>query len=231
MIFAVVGVASMTAKGWYPSLSPEKKKEYNRNRRKRYHATSEEMKKLRAEKRKAREQKYFENLSPEDKKQFLLNRVSRWDKFNRKLEATLSSEEKEAKYKQVLNRNMNRYNSLTEKQKTERLQNFSLYAKNHRQKLRNLVISHYSNGTLKCCKCGFSDIRALCVDHINGGGRKHSQELGGHVYEWIVKNNYPENMFQILCQNCNIIKKIENKEDYAPRQKRLKKSAEVHKDD
>ncbi len=59
--------------------------------------------------------------------------------------------------------------------------------------------------------CGFDDIRALQIDHINGGGRKDS----------IGTNNprkYYENMFnalntvQILCANCNWIKRYTHNE-------------------
>lgn len=66
----------------------------------------------------------------------------------------------------------------------------------------------------KCKKCGFDDIRALQVDHVNGGGTKEIRKLGGGAY-WnrVIKsvlNN--ENKYQLLCANCNWIKRFENKE-------------------
>ncbi len=76
------------------------------------------------------------------------------------------------------------------------------------------IISYYSNGTMKCLKCGFDDIRALQIDHINGGGTKHRRELGrtgDAFYRWLRLNNYPEG-YQVLCCNCNWIKRFENKE-------------------
>lgn len=62
----------------------------------------------------------------------------------------------------------------------------------------------------KCVKCGFSDYRALQIDHINGGGHAEHRELGHYkankrVYE------YPED-YQLLCANCNSIKRYENNE-------------------
>lgn len=80
-------------------------------------------------------------------------------------------------------------------------------------KRKEEVFKHYSS-ELKCAKCGFSDIRALSVDHINGGGTKHRREIGkgAQFYNWLKKNNYPEG-FQILCMNCQFIKRVENHEE------------------
>jgi hypothetical protein len=69
---------------------------------------------------------------------------------------------------------------------------------------------------LKCQRCGFDDIRALSIDHINGGGRKHTREMklrsdGRALYEWIKEDNYPQG-FQVLCMNCQWIKRDENLE-------------------
>lgn len=78
--------------------------------------------------------------------------------------------------------------------------------------LKEKVYNHYSGGNIKCAKCGFTDIRALSVDHINGNGSKHRQKIGhGDTYRWLVNNNFPIG-FQILCMNCQFIKKSENKE-------------------
>lgn len=65
----------------------------------------------------------------------------------------------------------------------------------------------------KCKRCGFDDIRALQIDHVNGGGYKemksiHSRERLRLVVESI-KNK--ENKYQLLCANCNWIKRYEDK--------------------
>jgi hypothetical protein len=81
-----------------------------------------------------------------------------------------------------------------------------------RQKERLAVLTHYTNGLIKCARCGFDDIRALCVDHIDGGGNKHRKEIGeGNLYSWIIKNKFPDG-FQILCANCNMIKLMDEGE-------------------
>ncbi len=59
----------------------------------------------------------------------------------------------------------------------------------------------------KCCKCGFSDIRALQIDHINPVGR--FREGNATIHRRIRKGDLS---FQLLCANCNWIKRVENEE-------------------
>lgn len=77
---------------------------------------------------------------------------------------------------------------------------------------------------MKCAKCGFDNIKALCIDHINGDGAKHRTDIqlekkqkepvsGVRLYDYLKKNNYPNNPpLQVLCQNCNMIKRVDNEE-------------------
>jgi len=66
-----------------------------------------------------------------------------------------------------------------------------------------------------CITCGFSDKRALQIDHINGGGSKERQSFGAYQYYKYVLS-LPEaelkSKYQILCANCNAIKKVVNRE-------------------
>jgi hypothetical protein len=76
-----------------------------------------------------------------------------------------------------------------------------------RNKLRIDVITHYGN---QCACCGEKEFQFLCLDHINGGGRKermaiHPKCSSQTFYTWIRKNNYPQG-YQILCYNCNCTK-------------------------
>ena len=67
----------------------------------------------------------------------------------------------------------------------------------------------------KCVRCGFDDPRALQFDHINGDGhtiRKHGQTNSVMVYLDILQKGHPER-YQLLCANCNWIKKHENGEN------------------
>lgn len=66
----------------------------------------------------------------------------------------------------------------------------------------------------KCKNCGNNDIRILCIDHINGGGNKERLKFGGSYFMKILKEIEENNdiKYQLLCCNCNQIKKIENLE-------------------
>lgn len=63
----------------------------------------------------------------------------------------------------------------------------------------------------KCCKCGFSDWRALQIDHINGGGGKERKECNSWRYKEKLLIGDREK-YQLLCANCNKIKQYENNE-------------------
>ena len=109
----------------------------------------------------------------------------------------------------------------------EKLREESLirYHKHSKEKALKLKIKRESirNGLLsllgmKCLKCGFSDKRALQFDHINGGGNNDRLKFNDayKLYEFYL--NRPElasKELQILCANCNWIKKDENKEKYS----------------
>jgi hypothetical protein len=65
----------------------------------------------------------------------------------------------------------------------------------------------------KCAKCGFSDYRALQIDHVSGDGYKdrlNTTKNYCNVVMESIKNK--ENKYQLLCANCNWIKKVENNE-------------------
>lgn len=65
----------------------------------------------------------------------------------------------------------------------------------------------------KCVRCGFSDERALQIDHINGGGNKDKKSFKNNYYKAVIKSFLAgENKYQLLCANCNWIKRVENKE-------------------
>ena len=87
------------------------------------------------------------------------------------------------------------------------------YQKELRKINKEKVIKHYSNNTMKCCHCGNSDLRVLSIDHINGNGYEHRKKVhsGSPFYQWIIQNDYPKG-FQVLCMNCQFIKRYENGE-------------------
>ena len=77
------------------------------------------------------------------------------------------------------------------------------YAKKHRIKTKMQALEHYGGAPPECKCCGEKHIEFLTMDHIDGGGRKHREEIGsGKLYIWLRQNNYP-NGFRVLCMNCN----------------------------
>ena len=67
----------------------------------------------------------------------------------------------------------------------------------------------------KCFHCDFSDPRALQIDHVNGGGKKELVTAGnrGAYYRRVLrllKEGSKE--YQLLCANCNWIKRHNNNE-------------------
>lgn len=70
----------------------------------------------------------------------------------------------------------------------------------------------------KCNRCSFSDKRALQIDHINGGGH-HERRGYGHSASALKRRvlddlllNDKNRRYQLLCANCNWIKRSEQKE-------------------
>lgn len=86
------------------------------------------------------------------------------------------------------------------------------WVRNNRRKLRDEAI--IALGGPRCVVCGFDDVRALQIDHINGGGNKEIASLGNvQIYKKILRDPEQARLdYQILCANHNWIKRHENKE-------------------
>ena len=73
----------------------------------------------------------------------------------------------------------------------------------------------YGGAVCKCC--GETGLDFLSIDHVNGDGAAHREEIAGHrrstsktfaghqMYRWLRLHNYPPG-FQVLCMNCNFAK-------------------------
>lgn len=82
------------------------------------------------------------------------------------------------------------------------------YWKEYTTKLKKLIYEILGD---KCVKCGFDDKRALQMDHINNDGYKE-RWAGTNDANRYLKVLKDPSRFQILCANCNWIKRYE-KED------------------
>jgi hypothetical protein len=79
------------------------------------------------------------------------------------------------------------------------------------RELRRRINEKYGS---RCVQCGFADVRALHIDHVDSGGQQ--QELrrgwgGGMSYYYRVLKD-ETGKYQLLCANCNAIKRSENNE-------------------
>jgi len=90
------------------------------------------------------------------------------------------------------------------------------------REVRSLVLAALGG---KCVRCGFADPRALQIDHVNGDGRAERGAPGARrestiAYYKRVTLEAGNGRYQLLCANCNWIKRDENKE-YGGRRKGL----------
>ncbi|MFZ3077101.1 MAG: hypothetical protein WA139_01480 [Candidatus Aenigmatarchaeota archaeon] len=94
----------------------------------------------------------------------------------------------------------------------------TFYRMRYCRNLRQKILHRLGN---KCIRCGFSDWRALQIDHIHGRGNKEFDSFRrngiiktNQYYRKLLKMPLQEltKNYQLLCANCNWIKKYENKE-------------------
>lgn len=62
-----------------------------------------------------------------------------------------------------------------------------------------------------CVRCGYSDIRALQIDHIQADSELDKKKKGTSYY-YNIRKNLDSGRYQVLCANCNVIKRRENQE-------------------
>ena len=62
-----------------------------------------------------------------------------------------------------------------------------------------------------CVGCGLTDVRVLTIDHRAGGGTQHRRDVvSSHgLYKAVLED---PSKYQVLCHNCNWIKRHENDE-------------------
>lgn len=90
-----------------------------------------------------------------------------------------------------------------------------------RTQVKQEVMSRYGKGgKAECVECGFDDINALCIDHINDNGSadrsatmgKNVGGSGSRFYFYLRKKGFPKG-YQTLCSNHNLIKEIKRKKE------------------
>lgn len=94
--------------------------------------------------------------------------------------------------------NKGRWSNMSDEEKEQN----NLRGRKLSKQRRITVLSHYGG----CCTCcGENRYEFLGIDHINGNGKIHRQEVGGgsKIYKWLVAHDFPEG-FRVLCHNCNM---------------------------
>ena len=97
-----------------------------------------------------------------------------------------------------------------EHKRSYRLKNKELIRKRN-QELRLELLE--AVGGLVCKKCGFDDWRALQVDHVSGNGAEERKTQSQNYLAMIKQVREVPKKYQVLCANCNWIKKYENNEN------------------
>jgi hypothetical protein len=71
------------------------------------------------------------------------------------------------------------------------------------RKIRQLTLEHYGGNPPKCACCGESNTEFLVIDHINGNGNKHREEIKNcPIHTHLKARGFPDG-YRVLCANCN----------------------------
>lgn len=158
------------------------KQEYNARRREKYRSNPEKTKELNRLHYQNRKVKFLETLR---------------NRYHNDIEWRKRRDERNRKY-----RSTRKYKDKRNSIEREKL-------KYYRNKVFEIL------GGYVCGNCGYNvDKRVLQVDHIYGGGNKE-RKLGYTYATWKKYAEDPEltkAKFQVLCANCNILKRYENNE-------------------
>jgi len=105
---------------------------------------------------------------------------------------------------------LNNKEKIRDYKRNYRLEHLDMYAEKERiatRQLRQNALDVLGN---QCCRCGFDNWKALQIDHVNGGGHQERKKLGEYkMYKRVLQ--FSED-YQLLCANCNWIKRVDNGE-------------------
>ena len=84
----------------------------------------------------------------------------------------------------------------------KRTEYYKKYKRSQRYRDKIRCLEHYGN---KCACCGIQQYEFMTIDHMNGSGRKHREQIKGKydsIWGFLRRNGFPEG-YRILCFNCN----------------------------
>lgn len=82
----------------------------------------------------------------------------------------------------------------------------------HRKYIRRLRAAVIAVLGGRCVRCAFTDVRALQIDHVEGGGTQERRSLSGAALCRKILRDPASGKYQLLCANCNWIKRAERGE-------------------
>jgi len=115
--------------------------------------------------------------------------------------------------KELYRANLKRYRGYFKKYRDGNKKKISFRYMSSMQKRRMAVLEKFGN---KCSLCGFSDSRALQIDHVNGGGAREllkHKSSSDYYYKYLNKVIQDRcNKYRLLCANCNWIEYAKRRE-------------------
>jgi len=88
----------------------------------------------------------------------------------------------------------------------ERPEHYREQSRQAKQRLKDKVFATY--GAI-CIACGFTDRRALTLDHVLNNGAEERKAIGERgVYRRALAREH-QHEYQVLCMNCQFIKRVE----------------------
>jgi hypothetical protein len=95
--------------------------------------------------------------------------------------------------------------------RAERPEHYREQSRLAKQRLRDKLFAAYGS---TCLGCGFTDKRALTLDHILNNGSKERKAIGERgVYRRALDPKHKAE-YQMLCMNCQFIKRVEAQRQY-----------------
>jgi predicted secreted protein len=97
-----------------------------------------------------------------------------------------------------------RKTELMRKYRAENPEKYRVQSREAKARLKDKLFDMYGRS---CALCGFDDIRALTLDHINGNGNTERKELGERGVYRRAAETYRPDEYRTLCMNCQFVER------------------------
>jgi hypothetical protein len=91
--------------------------------------------------------------------------------------------------------------------RNEEPEKYNRQSRKAKSRIRERLYDMYGN---KCVLCGFDNILALTLDHINNNGAEERKALGERGVYYRALEKYRPNEYRIICMNCQFIERVEH---------------------